>query len=437
MMRSQPLALPPGLWLAGAAAGIAAGAAALAPASYLAVGLAATAVVVAFVRTQDRSETLVAAYWLAYVGLSTLFRGQAVDGFFYPFYAAFVVSALVGLVRGGLRVDTRTVWLYAVMVFLLIASLIGYQGSVNPSGLKMLTLYVFGALVMLQVRSARGSRPIAVAATIASLIVSAWVIGNAIQGGFSYRGDTRVDQNVLSFFIGVGFLVILSVWLHRPRGRANRLLMVGLLLALATMLYAMLLLASRGLLLAVAVAIVAMVVREILHDRRRLAATLVLAVLLPLGLLLPGGTGVLQRFDDPRTATAGGRTLIWSVVGSEIVASGPVQLLFGHGFGASSELVEDHFTQLVATHNAYLQVGYDLGVVGLLVFLALHLRVWLRAWRTPGQAGALVMATTTFLLATNLGINAPDNFLYWAIMGWFLAKVQWLGHDDALERTRA
>lgn len=435
-MSSRLPSLPPSMWLAGAFAGVTAGAAVLVPAAYLAVGLAGTAVAVALVRTTHRSETLVAAYWLLYVGLSTLFRGQAVDGFFYPFYAAFVVSALAGLVRGGLHVDARTVWLYAVMVFLLVASLIGYQGSVNPSGLKQLTLYVFGALVMLQVRSARGSRPIAIAATIASLIVSAWVIITAIQGGFNYRGDVQVDQNVLSFFVGVGFLVVLSAWLHRPRGRGKTLLTVGLLIALATMLYAMLLLASRGLLLAAAVAVVAMVVREVLRDRQRLAATLILAILLPLGLLLPGGQGVVQRFEDPRTTTAGGRTLIWSVVGSELAASGPTQLLWGHGFGASSDLVEDHFSQVVATHNAYLQVVYDLGLVGLLVFLALHLRVWVRAWRTPGREGALVMATTTFLLVTNLGINAPDNFLYWAIMGWFLAKVQWLGHDDALERTR-
>jgi len=425
-----------GLWLAGAALGVVAGASVLVTTHYLAIGLGAAAVAAALIRTDNRSETLVAAYWLTYVGVSTLFRDQAVDRLFYPFYAVFVVSAIAGLVRGGIRMDTRTVWLYAVMVFLLIASLTGYQGSVSPSGLQQLTLYVFGALVMLQVRSARGSRPIAVAAAITSLAVSVWVIFNAVQGGFSYRGDVRVDQNVVSFYVGVGLLVVLAAWLNRPRERGHAMFTAGLLAALAIMLYAMLLLASRGLLLAAAVAIVALFVREALRDRKRLVAMAFLMALVAIGLLLPGGRGVLQRFEDPGAVTAGGRTQIWSIVGAEFAASGPTQLLFGHGFGASGELVTSHFTGLVATHSAYLQVVYDLGVTGLLVFLALHLRLWVHGWRAPGQAGGIVMATTTFLLVTNLGINTPDNFLYWAIMGWFLAKAQWLSHDAALEEAR-
>ena len=437
MTRLPIFGLPSGLWLAGALLGIAVGTTVLAPTPYLAIGLAATAVVVALIRTADRSETLVAAYWITFVLLSTLFRDSAVDGLFYPFYAAFVVSAVAGLVQGRMSIDTRTVWLLATMIFLLIASLIGYQGSVSPAGLQHMTLYVFGAMVMLQIRSAGGSRPIAIGAAVASLTVSVWVIANAVQGGFFYRGDVRIDQNVLSFFVGVGFLVVLSAWLHRPGGRNWALRTSGLLLALATMLYAMLLLASRGLLLAVSVAVVAMVVREALRNRSRLAATLVLACLMPLGLLLPGGQGVLQRFNDPGAETAGGRTLIWSVVGSELAASGPLQLLFGHGFGASKSLVEHHFTRLSATHNTYLQVLYDLGLSGLLVFLALHLRVWIRAWRTPNPAGTFVMATTTFLLAANLGLNTPESFLYWTIMGWFFGKVPWLSRDFPVAEARA
>jgi O-antigen ligase len=203
------------------------------------------------------------------------------------------------------------------------------------------------------------------------------------------------------------------------------------------MLYAMLLLASRGLLLALSVAVVALFVRETLRNPSRLAATLALASLMPLGLLLPGGQGVLQRFNDPGAGTAGGRTLIWSVVGSELAASGPRQLVFGHGFGASKSLVEQRFTRLSATHNSYLQVLYDLGLAGLLVFLALHLRVWIRAWRTQHPAGTVVMATTTFLLAANLGLNVPEYFLYWTIMGWFFGMAPWLSRPVPAEEARA
>jgi len=414
------------VWPLGVVLGAIAGAAAIAPNSLVAAGLATIAAAVVFLRVKARSEVLVATYWWTYVAMSTFLVDSAIDRLFYPFYAVFGLSVLVGLVRGGLRFEARTAWTYGVMLALLIISLIGYQGAVSPAGLKQLTLYVFGVLVMLQVRSPHGSRVIFRAAIIASVAVSVWVLGNAVLGGFSYRGgDVGVDQNVLSFFIGVGFMAVLSTWSHREPGQGRAAKTALLLTALAIMMYALLLLASRGLLLAIAVGTATVFIRDAIQDPARVARLAALAVLLSVAILLPGGRGVLERFDDPGTATFGGRTLIWSVVLSELANSGPRELVMGHGFGAARKLVQGHFTWLGATHNAYLQVLFDVGIVGLTVFLALHVMVFLRAWTSRGRDATHIAGTVVFLLATNLGINTPDSFLYWTTLGWLLGAVQW------------
>lgn len=418
----------------GVVLGVATGAAATAPPAYLAGALVSVAAAVAFLSVQTKSELLVALYWFTFVAMSSFFIEQAIDRLFYPFYAVFGLSVVIGLIRGGLRFEARTAWIYGTMLALLIVSLIGYEGSLSPTGLNMMILYVFGALVMLQVRSVRGSRVIFRAAVVASLAVSAWIIGSAVQTGFSYRGGVGLDQNVLSFFVGVGFVAILSAWLHPPANR-RRMRALGLAALLAIMLYALLLLASRGLLLAVGLATATMFLREAIREPRKLGRLALVIAFLALSLALPGGRGVLERFSDPGATTAGGRTLIWSVVLSEFAASSPQQLAIGHGFGAARKLVENHFTWLGATHNAYLQVVFDLGIVGLIVFLALHLPIWQRGWSCPGSAGAHLVGTVTFLLAANLTINAPDNFLYWTALGWLLGTAQWCGPERDVDHT--
>lgn len=431
MMRNEVLGLRSPGWALGALflALVAVGAA-LVPAPALAGAILVVAAIIVLARSGAPAEMLVALYWLTYVGVTTIFRDRAIDGLFYPFYVLFLVSALLGLVGRGLRVDPRSVWAFGVMLFLHVVSLIGYRGSMSASGLEPVTLYVFGVLVMLQFRSRAAHRPVVWAAVLAAVGVSTWIILSAIQGGFTYRGDVEVDQNVLTFYIGLGFVPLFARWLHGGQEAPQPARDALSVLVLSVMIYAMLLLASRGLIVAVALTVASLVARQALRDVRRLVPISALIVAAGIGLLLPGGQGVFQRFQDPNAATGGGRTLIWSAVIEDFADSGPRGILIGHGLAASNALVAASFTALGSTHNTYLQVLYDLGVVGLLAFLALHIPAWLRGWGGTGADAAFVVGILSFLLLASFFINTSDSFLYWAAVGWVLAVARHVGDAD-------
>lgn len=416
------------------AAGLLAGLAAVAPLEYLAAALAAIGLGVLLLRVDGRTELIVAAYWAAFCLFSTMLVQWVPPGIFILFYLAMFLGLLAGSMAGGLRLEPTVLWLYAGLLAVVFLSLIGSDLSLSTL-LDRLILYPFGAMVLLQFRSDRGFRSVVATAIATSLAIAVWVVVRADQADFAYRADLEVNQNVVSFYVGVGFVLALA-WLLSVEGRrvAGRWAMLGMTLALGVMVYSLLLLASRGTIIAIAVTLLVLGVRTAARRPRRLLLLLTVLALAGLGLLLPGGAGLLERFESESTLTGGGRTQIWSTVGAELMASGPAELLLGHGFDSSSALVSRSFGTLNSTHNAYLLIAYDFGLIGLLLFLALHLVPFVRAWRIGSVRGALGVGLVAFMLATSLFLSTPDNFLYWAALGTVLAMTAtpWLA---AAQRT--
>lgn len=398
---------------------------------YAAIGVAVVVLGVVFIQARVHSELVVAAYWLTFTGVSTVFREADVDGAFFPFYGALLFSVAVALWRRGLRLDRRIAWVYGAFLVVLLLSLLAPGSVAGGDSLRRLIVYPFGALVLFQFGSATGLRAVALTAIGTSLAVSCWVIVTAFQAGFTYRGDLDVDQNVVSFYIGLGLMLLLARRLDGARATGTSIGAALDWLAVTVMAYATLVLASRGTIIAISLTLLALFVRELMQAKRRLGVFAALLVVGTMGFILPGGQGLLERFEETGVDTGGGRTLIWSVVIDGIMVSRPSELLVGHGFGASRELVGARFTSLSSPHNAYLQVFFDLGLVGLVLFLALHGLVVVRAWSVPGREGAQMLGLVVFLLAVNLSITAQDNFLYWTALGLALAMSSWFGRDQA------
>lgn len=431
-MRLPPLAVPARTWIAGAALGALAGVAAVAPIAWVLTGAGGLIGVALLVRTfpgTALSEWVVATYWIAFCLFTTMLRGFVFGGMFYPFYLALFVGAVVLLVLGGLRVDATVAWAYVLLLVAHVASLAGSSAAIDAAALDRLVVVPFGALVLLQFRSPRGVRLVTTAAIVSSLAVSVWVVVRAIEGDFAARAALEVNQNVASFYICIGLLASFAGGLHPRTEGAGRAWWVsaGRVAGLSVMAYALVLLASRGMIIALTVALVMLLARAALLDRRSLALFAVLLIVVPTGLLLPGGLGIVERFEDPTTATGGGRTQIWAAVGEELAASSAGELLFGHGFESSRMVVERRFAPIGSTHNGYLQILYDLGLVGLATFLALHGRVLVAAWRDRGRHGAIMAGVTVFLLTANLVMSAPDAYLYWTALGLLLAMATWQG----------
>lgn len=417
--------VPLGRGLAVLVLGSVAGFAVAVPIGYLAVGLSIVVTAIALIRTRARSEFLVGAYWITFCVFSTMLVDAVIPGMFYPFYVALVLGAIVALGVGGLKIEPLVAWAYVALLFVLVASLVGYT---DPIPLDRLIVVPFGALVLLQFRSSFGLRTVSFAAVAASVAVSVWVIVRAVQGDFAYRGNVDVNQNVVSLYVGLGFVIALVEGLHASAGGRRRASVTTFVfLALAVMAYALVLLASRGMITAVVLASMALFVRVAILDPRRLRFFVVLLVVAALGLLLPGGTGFFARFQEPGTATGGGRVEIWTAVGEAMTNANPAELVLGHGFGASTQVVQRRFASLTSTHNAYLQVLYDFGLVGFASFLVLHGYAFARSWKIRGRDGAQMLALVSFLMTTNLFMSTPDNFMYWTALGLVLAVGTWHG----------
>lgn len=419
----------PGLWVLGAGLAIATGFAA-AVSWPIALGSSAVLLVAyAFVRSGVLAEVVVALYWLAFSVYQTILTDAAItiQGFFYPFYASFALTVVVALVRGRLRLDPRTTWLYATFLVVVLASFVGFERPIDFFVVQRVFAYVFGFLLLLQIGSRRGLAPVAVAAVGTGAVLGTWVIGNAIAGGFAYRGDIGADPNLTAFIVGLGVVTALARLAHGTPG--GPLASIGLLLAIAVMLYASLLLASRGMVIALGLATVAVLARSAAQTPKRL---LWLALIVPLvagAMLLPGGASLVERFEGESVETGGSRLPLWELTLEAFTTGSPLEVMIGRGFKSSEAVVQQRYGYLTSVHNAYLQILYEFGVVGLGLFVALHAHFARGAWRLGNAYGTMALGMLVMLLGANLSADAPDGFMYWTALGFVAAACLWGGRS--------
>lgn len=418
---SSPWSLLP--WVVIGAAGIGA-LAAFSPEAALGAALVATVVLV-FIDSPYKTELMVGLYWLSFCVYETVISAVSITGFFYPFYGAFLVGIVAMAVGSGIRVHRTLFWLLVGYLVVIAMSFVGFLEPIDFAVIQRVLACLIAALVYLQFRSRRGLTLVAAAAVFSSLVLAVWVIISAIQGGFAYRGDVSVNENVVAFYVGLGFVVAVCYGVQ-AFGAARRLgNAVLMLLVTGVLAYALLLLASRGMVIAIGIALVALIARLALQDPRKLLLVLALIAISAGGMLLPGGEGIVQRFTGERVESGGSRTPIWRAVYDAYRDGNAVDLLLGNGFDSSQAVVSRGFGNLTSTHNAYLEVLYEFGLVGTALFLALHLAPIIVAWRVRGALGLVMYALVFFLLGANITSTAPDGFLYWTALAFALAIGTW------------
>lgn len=420
-------------WLLGIVVGGALGAA-LAFSVELAVGALVVLVgATAFARSRHRSESLVGVYWVAFALYSIVFYGVTVRFGFYPFYAAFAASFVFALLRGGVRIDPVLAWLYVAFMATVLGSFVGYIDPIDSSVFQRILAYVVGALVVVQFRSVGGLRPVAVGAIIASLSVALFVVFQSLQTGFGYRGGLEANPNAAAMVVALGAVTAIAWLIERwgEEGRAGTI--VVLVLVLAVMVYSILLLASRGLTISLVVAFTTMLARAVLRDRRKLGIIVPILVLAGVGLALPGGQNLIERFTSPdeNLVTAGSRVPIWTVTIENIVAGNVGELLAGHGFASSEDVVERRFAGQPSTHSTYLLVLYEYGAFSLALFVALLGSLLWRSWRIEGKYGLILLGMTTLLALENVTGDVANGFAFWIAFGYLAAIATWAPTSQA------
>lgn len=388
-------------------------------------GALVVAALVAFLRSEQKSEVVAGLYWVAFCVYETILSSVSLSGFFYPFYAAFILSIGAALFGSGLRVRPSFFWLFFAFLALVATSFVGFSQPLDFPVIQRVLAYLMGVMFYLQFRGRRGVVVVAGAAVAGAAAVAVWVIVSAIQGGFAYRGDISVNENVAAFYIGLGFVIAAAGAVHALGLPKRRLLGLGALLTSGVLAYALLLLASRGMTIAVGLALLAILTRMAVQEPRRLAIGLALLAMSAVGILLPGGEGLVQRFTGERVESGGSRTPIWLAVGEAYREGDVKELLIGNGFESSAAVVQRGFGTLTSTHNAYLEMLYEFGLLGLALFLAMHVAAVLVCWGTSGGLGLAGFALAVFLLGSGVTSTAPDGFLYWAALALALAVATW------------
>jgi O-antigen ligase len=384
---------------------------------------AALAAVVAWLRWP---QALPATFWLVFSLQHTVFYGMVVQGLYYPIYLLMAANVVLSLIYGRLRFDVRVVGPYLAFLLAVLAGVVAAPDLFDGDSLNRVFVYVFGFLVFFQFPVRSVPYALMGVQVVASSVIAGWVVLASIQGGFAYRGSIQVDQNYVSFLVGFGLVAALATLMTRDLRWPLRLA-AWLAVGLGT--YGLLLLASRGVFLAFAVAGVGMLARILLDPRRSVPILLGAVVAALLLLALPGSDALFQRLSEANLSTANDRLPLWIAAVDAYTAGSAREMLFGQGFEASKPIVRAVAPSLTSTHNAFLQMLVELGLVGLIAFVSIHATLLLRFWRSRSTAALYGTGVVVFMLMSGLSLNIPDNFVYWVAIGYLLALGVQVGRE--------
>ncbi len=230
-------------------------------------------------------------------------------------------------------------------------------------------------------------------------------------------------------FVGIAVLVALTYLLTRRRPRPGPVwpswVYAGLLVIVTGGLIAT---KTRNSVLGAAVGV--LVLLCFLYRGRQRVAVLAGVALTVLAAGLVASERVVEYFvrgeSAERLASLNSRTVLWS----EAYAAISEQPVFGYGLSASRGIFLEE-TGLGGGHNAALNVGVDLGLLGLVVWVSLLLSVVLLVVRVPATAPAgagvdraLLLAVIAFLVVGGIffeGLGAVANIA----ANWLFLGVAW------------
>jgi len=320
-------------------------------------------------------------FWIA-ISMQFALFSFVIRGLYYPIYAIMFLNIMLLVGQQRFKASRVLLAIYSAFIITVLQSLFSIETQLNFDVWQQIFIYVIGLLVLLQFTSEKALKMFPYAQMFATLAIAMGVITSAVSVGFSTsgRGGLDADANVVSALVALG-LIPMFTKLISPR---TSLWMRGLMLiSLGVGLYASLLLASRGGIITIAMAFFFIVLRVIFKPKRYmyLAIGLVITFLVLLTL----------------------------------------ELFLGNGFEASSVVANATISTLTSIHNAYLQLILDYGIIGLGLFLSLHLFVLFQCWRYDDETSLHALGTIVALLFFDLTGTVPDDFFYWVVLGFCMA----------------
>lgn len=221
------------------------------------------------------------------------------------------------------------------------------------------------------------------------------------------------DRNYSSFHLGCGAIILWCLaysgiskqapsvgFLHWPlRG----LFFLGFLLIVWTMLF----FRSRGIIIALTAGLISSILHHGRHLRRVFAGIFLIGTLFYFFVKTPTYELLIERFQDPTMETASARTEILKMVFKHYFAQNPISWVFGWG-------LNDVWAKFsVSTHNTFVRILVEQGIVGLsLLTYIFALSIW-QAWKNKDCSGNLQFALLIFLVVSAMSLEPHYQPFFW------------------------
>lgn len=358
-------------------------------------------------------------FWIA-ISMQFALFSFVIRGLYYPIYAIMFLNILLLAGQGRFKASRVVLALYVAFLLTVLQSLFSVETQINFDTWQQIFIYVVGLLVLLQFTSEKALKMFPYAQMFATLAISLGVISSAVQVGFSTtgRGGLDADANVVSALVALGIIPMFTKLISPRSSLWMRLLM---LMCMGVGLYASLLLASRGGIITIAMAFFFIILRVIFKPKRYMYLAIGLVITFLVLLSLPGSSSVFERFSGSDLSSFNDRLPLWQAGFFVLSNSSAAELFLGNGFEASSVVANATISTLTSIHNAYLQLVLDYGIIGLGLFLSLHLYVLFQCWRYDDETSLHALGTIVALLFFDLTGTVPDEFFYWVVLGFTVA----------------
>lgn len=322
--------------------------------------------------------------------------------------------------------QTKILISYVVLLFIIIISelvSVGFSDGSNMTLNSFLSL-TLGLIGVLLIKKQMDEDMVLMTFVAVSVYLSGWTL--LMAGKINVVGDRYevggFDQNYLSFFIGVGIVILISFLLYHRASLSKTIMLLFISFFLLNCM-AILRLGSRG----VVIGLIGVTAWFFLRNSRNMSQAsinITLALLLVLVISqLPGIEMMAGRFHAKDIGTASRRLPLWLKSIDHIKSSSLWEFFFGGGLGAGKQVLKVMYRASVplSPHNQYLETAMDYGVFGLASLLWLMYAGFKQSLRVPGYLGDMRTGTILFMLLGFMSLTPLMYVLPWIAFGFTLS----------------
>lgn len=220
----------------------------------------------------------------------------------------------------------------------------------------------------------------------------------------------EADQNLLSVNIAMGAVFALNYFFTVRKTWTK----VAMVFAMISIMVGVICTGSRGGLLSLFVGIISYFYLQFKDNRKIQIRLLLVSVILVISLLILFNSDLLNeiivsRYIGDDATNTSGRIIIWKEYLKMLISS-PLRLISGFGYGASIKAYATLYGNIRATHNDFLTILCDTGMIGLIFLYRFVCMVYKKSSR---NADILSRAIILLMLTACLSVNIFYSYGWW------------------------